>query len=87
MIVTAAAFAYYERRAPVYTASTKLYVAQQGNPIVGVGAGFTSDRTVADQAALVTTTGVAALVARKIHDSGSPAALASTVTATPAYGC
>ncbi len=86
VLVTAAVYAYYERRAPVYTASTKLYVAQQGNPIVGVGAGFTSDRTVADQAALVTTTEVAALVARQIHYSGSAAALAGSVTATPATG-
>jgi Mrp family chromosome partitioning ATPase/capsular polysaccharide biosynthesis protein len=85
-VAAGAAYVYYAHRSTVYSASTKLYVAQQGNPLVGVGAGFTNDRTVADQAALVTTTEVASLVARRIHYTGSAAALAGSVTAQPEAG-
>jgi Mrp family chromosome partitioning ATPase/capsular polysaccharide biosynthesis protein len=82
----AAAYAYYAEKPPVYKASTKLYVAQLGNPIVGVGGGTVSDRAVQDEATLVTTNGVAALVARDIGYHGSPASLAGNVTAIPVSG-
>lgn len=86
VVMAAAAYAYGAHKPPVYKASTQLYVAQQGNAALGVGAGFTSDRTIADQAALVTTKEVAAIVATQIGYSGSPQSLAGAVTATPATG-
>jgi Mrp family chromosome partitioning ATPase/capsular polysaccharide biosynthesis protein len=82
--VTGAVYAYEARRPATYSASTKDYVANQGNPALGFGATQATPQQVADQATLLTSTGVAAQVARRIGYRGSPAALASTVTATPA---
>jgi polysaccharide biosynthesis transport protein len=86
IVLAAAGYAYGAGKPPVYKASTQLYVAQQGNPALGVGAGFTSDRTIADQAALVTTKEVSAIVAQQIGYRGSPQSLGGSVTATPATG-
>jgi Mrp family chromosome partitioning ATPase/capsular polysaccharide biosynthesis protein len=86
IVLTAATYVYASRHRGVYVASTKLYTAQESNPLVGVGAGFSDDRTVQNQAILATSNDVAALVARNISYRGSPSALAGSVSATPATG-
>lgn len=86
VVVAAVAYAYEARKPPVYKASTKLYVGSQGNPIVGVGAGYTSDRTVQDQATLLTTTGVAQIAAQDLGYRGPPGSLLGQVSATPSVG-
>jgi receptor protein-tyrosine kinase len=81
--VAGAAYAYEARKVPTYTASTMIYVGQQGDPQLGIGAGTSDPRTVANQAQLLTSTGVAATVAKTIGYKGSAAGLAGAVTATP----
>src|SRR4051794_26807903 len=84
--ITGGAYYYYSQKDQIYKASTKLYVAQESDPLVGVGAGFSDDRTVENQATLLTSLDVAKVVARKIRYAGSPAALVGQVTATPSAG-
>src|SRR4051812_26944108 len=43
LLAFGAAYAYYAHKGQVYRVSTKLYVAQEGDPLVGVGAGFSDD--------------------------------------------
>lgn len=86
ILTTTATYAYYAQQPKVYEASTKLYVAAEANPVLGVGAGFSDDRTVENQATLLRSTGVAALVARRIGYKGDPRALAGRVQATPSEG-
>src|SRR3954453_14491363 len=46
VLITGGAYYYYSQKDQVYKASTKLYVAQEADPLVGLGAGFSDDRTV-----------------------------------------
>jgi receptor protein-tyrosine kinase len=84
VIVTAAVYVLASRRSPVYTASTKVFVGQEGNATLGIGSTQNNPQAVADQAILLTSSDVAAKVARSIGYTGSPSALAADVTATPA---
>jgi Mrp family chromosome partitioning ATPase/capsular polysaccharide biosynthesis protein len=86
VLATAATYAYYERQPKVYEAATKLYVAQEANPVVGATAGFSDDRTVENQATLLTSVDVASTVAKRIGYRGAPAALAGSVSAVPSSG-
>ena len=81
-----ASFAYYSRQDETFMVSTKLYVAQEGDPLVGVGAGYSDDRTVENQATLLTSQDVARSVARRIKYTGSASSLAARVTAVPSSG-
>ncbi len=85
-IATVGAYAYYERKGEVYETSTKLYLAEEANLLIGAGTGYTDDRSVVNQAQLLTSGDVARSVAKRIKYEGSPESLASMVTATPAEG-
>jgi Mrp family chromosome partitioning ATPase/capsular polysaccharide biosynthesis protein len=86
LLATGGTYAYYSHQHKVFQASTKLYLAQESNPIVGAGAGFSDDRTVQNQATLLTSADVAAAVAKDIGFDGSPGALSGMVTAKPSQG-
>jgi Mrp family chromosome partitioning ATPase len=79
IVITAAVSVYQSGRPKTYTASTKIYVGQNG----GTTGGFASPIGIANQAILLTSTNVATKVAKKLGYTGSPAGLASSVTATP----
>jgi succinoglycan biosynthesis transport protein ExoP len=81
--ITAIVSAYYATRPLTYTASTKVYIGPQSDPALGVGPTEPSPELVADQAALLTSTETATQVAKAIGYTGSPAALAGSVVATP----
>ena len=82
VVITVAVVAEYAHRSVTYSASTQVYIGQQGlNQTPG---GVTPD-AIANQAALLTSTETAAAVAKKIGYGGG-ASLAGTVTATPATG-
>src|SRR3954469_23273630 len=86
LLVAGGAYAYYQGKDPVYRTSTKLYVAQEGDPILGIGSGFSDERTVENQATLLTSLDGATIVAKKIGFDGPPAALLGKVKATPSGG-
>src|SRR3954452_23403333 len=86
MFLSAASYAYNDRRQKVYETSTKLYVAQEGNAIVGSTGSLSDDRSVQNQATLLTSTDVATTVAKKIGYTGSPGSLAGRVTAARSVG-
>jgi capsular exopolysaccharide synthesis family protein len=86
ILLTGAVFAWYSTRPKVYEAATKLFVAQEANTLLGSGAGFSDNRTVENQATLLTSLDVASEVAKRIDYPGSAASLASRVTATPTEG-
>jgi succinoglycan biosynthesis transport protein ExoP len=86
LLILAAVLAYSATRPKVYEASTKLFVAQEANTLLGTGAGFSDERTVRNQATLLTSIDVARAVARRIAFAGDPASLAGRVTATSSGG-
>lgn len=86
LLAMGGAYAYYQHKGEVYRTSTKLYIAQEGDPLLGLGSGFSDDRAVENQATLLTSGDVAAVVARKIGFRGPPSALAGKVKATPSTG-
>src|SRR4051794_15692727 len=86
VLITGATYGYYARQDKVYRTSTKLFVGQESIPLLGVGAGFSDDRTVENQATLLTSLDVARVVARRINFSGPPQALSSRVRAFPSSG-
>jgi receptor protein-tyrosine kinase len=85
-VVTGGAYFHYARQKSVYTASTKLFVGHPGNPLVGVGAGYSDDRTVANEAALITSEGVAGAAAKRLNYRAPPPGLLAAIAATPAAG-
>jgi Mrp family chromosome partitioning ATPase/capsular polysaccharide biosynthesis protein len=80
--ITAAVSAYESAHPKTYTATTKVYVGQQ-SASGSVGAAQATPEEMANQAVLLTSTEVAALVAKKLGYTGSPAALAASVSAAP----
>jgi Mrp family chromosome partitioning ATPase/capsular polysaccharide biosynthesis protein len=83
VLITAAVSAYTATRPRIYTAATEVFIGPQSDAALGIAASEPSPEAIANQAALLTTTGVAARVAPTIHYPGSAAALAGSVTATP----
>jgi len=77
LVITGAVVVYYARKPVAYTASTKVYVGSGG------GSGGIVGASEADQAVILTSTEVAAVVAKNIGYAGSPAALAASVSAAP----
>jgi receptor protein-tyrosine kinase len=86
VVSAVATYVYASSKPTVYKASTKLYTAQEGNSLLGVTAGYSDDRTVENQATLLTSVDVARGVARKIRYKGAPADLAGSVSASPSKG-
>jgi polysaccharide biosynthesis transport protein len=83
VLVTGGTYAWYSHKPDVFKASTKIYVAQEANPLLGVNAGFSDARTVENQATLLTSTDVARVVARRISYQGDPNSLLGRVSAVP----
>lgn len=83
IVITVAVVAEYAHRSVTYSASTQVYIGQQG---LNQSPGGVTAEAIANQAALLTSTETAALVAKKIGYSGGAGALAGSVTATPATG-
>jgi tyrosine-protein kinase len=83
VVVTAVVAAYAATRPQVYTASTKVFIGPQSGAAVGIGSSEPTQEAVANQATLLTSTEVAAVVARRIHYPGSADALAGSVSAKP----
>lgn len=80
VIVTALVYVYEKHRPDLYTAGTEVYLTNTGT---ATGSVATNPTAVSDQATLLLTTEVAAVVAKKIGYPGSPAALAGSVSAAP----
>lgn len=83
LIVTAVVTIYYARRPATFTATTQVYIGPQSDSALGVGSSEPTAQAIANQATLLTSTEVAAVVAKRIGYRGSAAVLASSVTATP----
>jgi Mrp family chromosome partitioning ATPase/capsular polysaccharide biosynthesis protein len=84
VFATAGTYVYYDREPESYSASTKLYLAQEGDAALGLGAGFSDARTVANQAQLLQSRAVALDVKELIGFPGSPESLSGAVTASAA---
>jgi Mrp family chromosome partitioning ATPase len=82
VVATGGVYVYYARKPNVYTASTLVYVTQPGNPVTGIQAAPSTDRDVADAAALLDSEANAAAVAHKIGYGGSPGNLLGAVSIT-----
>jgi Mrp family chromosome partitioning ATPase/capsular polysaccharide biosynthesis protein len=80
VVITAASVAYNVSRSVSYTASTKVYLGQT-NASTEIGVSSVNPESVADQAALLTSSESAAKVAREIGWTGSAEALAGSVSA------
>jgi len=83
VVITAVVTAYYATRPVTYTASTEVYVGPQADPALGIAPSEPTFQAIANQATLLTSTETAAVVAKAIGYTGSPAGLAASVTATP----
>lgn len=81
---TLGTYAYYAAQDKVYKAATRLLVTGGSSPLDPAG-GELSDRTLQDQAILLTSREVAEAVAGRT-DLGKPGELAANVTATPRAG-
>lgn len=82
-MVTGGTFAYYHSQSPVFQATTQIYLGTGGSAAVNSAAQQTSDRTVQDQATLLVSRQIAAIVAKKLGQPGSVAALTKRVAAQP----
>ncbi len=82
LVVSAGTYAYYHRQAAVFQASTQIYLGT-GASVATNTAGQTSDRTVQDQATLLVSRQIAAIVARKLGQPGGAAGLTTRVAAQP----
>jgi receptor protein-tyrosine kinase len=80
VVITAAVYVYEAHRPKSYVASTEVYIA---NTAAATSSTVVDPTAVADQATLLVSTEVAAVVAQKIGYRGSPAALAGSVSAVP----
>ena len=83
VVTTAVVYVIESNRTKTYTASTKVFLGQQ-NVLANEPASLSTSQGVADQAVLLTSNEVAAVVAKNLRYTGSPAALGASVTATPA---
>ncbi len=77
VLITGGVYAYESHRSKAYVASTEIYIR------AGTASGSIAPTSIADQATLLVSTEVAAVVARKIGYKGSAAGLAGSVTAVP----
>ena len=75
---TVAAYAYYSSQPKVFEASTKILIAASGNPL-DPAAGELSDRTIQDQAGLLTSRDVGTKVAQRLGRPEDAAALARSI--------
>src|SRR5215469_3664932 len=85
VLTTGVVFAYYSHKPNVYTASTLVYVLNQGDPVTGAISPST-DRQVQDQATLLDSRATAAIVAHRIGFQGTPQDLLKQVALTSQPG-
>jgi Mrp family chromosome partitioning ATPase/capsular polysaccharide biosynthesis protein len=85
VFVVALTYAYFSQQPKVYEASTKILVAATGSPLDPVAAEL-SDRTISDQAGLLTSRDVATSVARRLGRPGQATDLAQSITGEVAPG-
>ena len=79
-------YAFYARKPNVYTASTLVYVLNQGDPVTGAQNTQATDRQVEDQATLLDARSTAALVAAKLGKGQTPASVLRSVAITSQPG-
>ncbi len=82
VVVAGAVYAYSSQQNKVYKTSTRLYTAQEADPILGTGGSFNDDRTLENQATLLTSQDVAIAVKKAISFGGTAESLANRVTAS-----
>ena len=85
IFATVSTYVYYARQPKVFDATTKILVVAGGSPLDDVGAQL-SDRTVQNQAALLTSREVATAVARRLGRPGEASSLAASISATATAG-
>jgi capsular exopolysaccharide synthesis family protein len=84
VIAAAGTYLYANRKTKVYQSSTTLYVGQSSlESLLNPASTANSSRTVADQAALLRTPAVAALVRKQLRLHVPPAALLGAISAAP----
>ena len=85
---TAVTYVYYDHKPRQYRAATSIFIkSSELEQALSQGVTYTDDRTTADQASLLTTTGVAERTARKIHYRGAnPRDLFRQLTVAPRSG-
>lgn len=81
VFTTVGSYVYFEREPESYEASTKLFIAQESDPALGVAGGFSDARTVANQAQLLKSREVAESVKRLTGYVGDAGALSGAVRA------
>lgn len=89
VVATGATYVYYSRQPKVYTAVTDLYIgASLVDQLLGSGSSASqqTDRTIQDQARLVTSRSVARIAAQTLRFRGNPEALLAGVEVSPSSG-
>lgn len=81
VFTTVGTFVYFDREPESYEATTKLFIAQESDPALGVSGGFSDARTVANQAQLLKSREVAESVKELTGYSGDAGALSGAVRA------
>jgi Mrp family chromosome partitioning ATPase/capsular polysaccharide biosynthesis protein len=86
VVATGGVYAYYARKANVYSASTLVYYQDPGDPITGLPSPVSTDRTVANEASLLDSHENAAAVARQIGYRGTPEQLLGSLSVSSKTG-
>jgi succinoglycan biosynthesis transport protein ExoP len=86
VVATGGVYAYYARQPKVYASSTPVFVKDPGDPVSGVPSLQSTDRSVQNQAALLYSRDIAAMVAQKTGYKGTPEALLKRVSVTSREG-
>jgi Mrp family chromosome partitioning ATPase/capsular polysaccharide biosynthesis protein len=86
VVATGGVYAYYARKPNVYTASTLVFYRDPGDPVTGLPSPQSTDRTVQNEASLLSSRGNAAAVAKRIGFHGSPQDLLNTVSISSKTG-
>lgn len=86
VVATGGIYAYYARKANVYSASTLVYYQDPGDPITGLPSPQSTDRTVQNVASLLDSRENAAAVARRIGFRGGPQQLLDSVSVSSKTG-
>jgi len=84
LAITAGTYYYYKHQQPKYSASTSVFVRSAGSsPVAGTDPETDPSRRLQNEATLLQTQGVAAVVAKRLHYAGDPRDLLSWTTVAP----
>jgi tyrosine-protein kinase len=86
VVASGCVYAYYARKPNVYTATTLVFVQDPGDPVTGLPSPQSTDRQVANEAALLDSRDNAAVVAKTVGYRGTPEALLNQVSVTSKQG-